>query len=322
MSYQDDDQVSRILYARMRERAESLTEAAAALGVTAVQAARARERLARLHLLNPEADTPLDAAAALRLGLQESHRLLDRLVEQQVKAAALAQGYLNMHVRLDDDAHVEFFSRTEAQTRLATQITELSELAAHEVLGMHPVADWTRESLEEGLARSERSIARGVRVRGLHAQGAFSHPLLREFVERWTRSGIVVRAAPVIPTRMLIYDRHTAIVQADPDDLEAGALLIRGGGVVRSLAALYDYCWMTASEPKDVPRSSDASVLDEQQRAVLRLLATGAKDSAIARTLGVSTRTVTRVVGELSTLLGATSRFQAGVRAARLGWLD
>jgi DNA-binding NarL/FixJ family response regulator len=52
------------------------------------------------------------------------------------------------------------------------------------------------------------------------------------------------------------------------------------------------------------------------------MLAAGAKDSAIARSMGVSTRTITRLVGELTTILGASSRFQAGVRAARLGWLD
>ncbi len=131
-----------------------------------------------------------------------------------------------------------------------------------------------------------------------------------------------VRVAPVIPTRMLIYDRQVAVMQADPEDLERGAVLIRGRDVVRSLAALYDFCWTNASELIDVPRSADDAALTEQQRAVLRQLAAGAKDDAIARSLGVSTRTVTRLVGELTTMLGAGSRFQAGVRAARLGWLD
>ncbi|MGP3965313.1 response regulator transcription factor [Nonomuraea sp. 3N208] len=79
---------------------------------------------------------------------------------------------------------------------------------------------------------------------------------------------------------------------------------------------------MTASEPEEVPGSPDGSTLTEQQRAVLRLLATGAKDAAIARSMGVSTRTITRLVSELTAALGASSRFQAGVRAARLGWLD
>ncbi|MFI6177815.1 LuxR C-terminal-related transcriptional regulator [Nonomuraea sp. NPDC051191] len=320
--YEDDDQVSKAIYARMLERAESLTDAAAAMGVTTAQIARVQEHLTRLRLLDPDAEAPVDAAAMLRRSLEESHRLLDRLVEQHVAVAAVARSYLNLPGRAERDMDVDFFTRDEMATRLARRITELSEQAGHEILSMHPVADWTPASLAEGLERSERALARGVRVRALHAQSSFSQPVLRGFVDRWTRQGREVRAAPVVPTRMLVYDRHTAVVQADPAHLDAGALVIRGRGVVRSLAALYDNCWMTASEPKDVPGSSDAGALTEQQRAILRLLAVGAKDSAIARTLGISTRTVTRVVGEVSALLGATSRFQAGVRATRLGWLD
>ncbi|MEV0197155.1 helix-turn-helix transcriptional regulator [Nonomuraea sp. NPDC050691] len=317
-----DDEVARTLYARMRERNESLPEAAAAMDLTAAEVARAREALDRLHLLHTETGTSVEAVAALGRTLQESHRLLDRLVEQQVKAAALAGGYLTLPGRPDENAHVEFFPRQDTRGRLSRRMSELSELARDEIVGMHPVAVWARESLEEALARNELVIAKGVRVRSLHAQRAFGDPLLREFARTWVRAGMEVRGAPVIPTRMLIYDRHTAIIQANPGDLEAGAVLIRGGAVVRSLAAIYDYCWMTASELSDVPHSSDFGALTDQQRAVLRMLAVGTKDSAIARSLGVSTRTVTRVVGELTAMLGATSRFQAGVRAARLGWLD
>lgn len=322
MPYEEDDDVARALYARMRERGESLTEAAAAMDLAAAEVARARDLLCRLDLLRTGTDTPVEAAVALGRSLQESHHLLDRLVEQHVRTAALAHGFLTLPSRTDEKAHVEFFPRPDRHKRLYQRMDELSELARDEIAGMHPVAFWTRESLEEGLARHKLAIAKGVRVRSLHAQIAFSNPLLRDFVGKWVRHGIEVRGAPVVPTRMLIYDRHTAIVQADPDDFEAGAILIRGGAVVKSLAAIFDYCWMTASEPGDVPRSSNADLLTDQQRAVLRLLAAGAKDSAIARGMGVSTRTVTRVVGELTAMLGATSRFQAGVRAARLGWLD
>ena len=41
----------------------------------------------------------------------------------------------------------------------------------------------------------------------------------------------------------------------------------------------------------------------------------------VARTLGLSLRTVRRRVAALMTELGADSRFQAGVEAARRGWL-
>lgn len=317
-----DDSVARSLYARMRDRGESLPEAAEQLRLAAADIDRARSQLVRLQLLNPETQTAADVATALNRSLQSSHRLLDSLVEQHVKTASLAKHYLGMSGPADNHAHVEFFPWPDRREHLSERIDELAEQAEHEVLGMHPVAPWTRESLEAGLARSETTARNGVRLRALHAQIAMSNPLIREFMGEWRRCGIEVRVTPVIPTRMLIYDRHTAVVQADPESLQAGTVLIRGGGVVRSLAAIYDYCWTTASEPEDVPRSADGVSLTEQQLAVLRMLAAGAKDSAIARSMGVSTRTITRLVSELTAVLGASSRFQAGVRAARLGWLD
>jgi DNA-binding NarL/FixJ family response regulator len=57
-------------------------------------------------------------------------------------------------------------------------------------------------------------------------------------------------------------------------------------------------------------------------RGLLAMLAAGAKDETIARELGISSRTVTRRVGELLDELGARTRFQAGVLAERQGWLS
>jgi DNA-binding NarL/FixJ family response regulator len=53
--------------------------------------------------------------------------------------------------------------------------------------------------------------------------------------------------------------------------------------------------------------------------AVLRLLAAGAKDDAIARKLAVSDRTVRRLIAMLMRELAAESRFQLGLRAVRAG---
>lgn len=52
------------------------------------------------------------------------------------------------------------------------------------------------------------------------------------------------------------------------------------------------------------------------------MLAGGLTDEAMARKLGLSERTVRRLVSEPTERLGAASRFQAGVCAVRLGWLD
>ncbi|WP_067168539.1 helix-turn-helix transcriptional regulator [Microtetraspora niveoalba] len=320
-SHTEDEHAAQTLYARMHERGESLADAAEDLGLAAEEITRIRDKLVRLGLLDTETETTVDAAAALARRLQNNHRVLDRLVEQHVMVATLARDYLGFTRHANDDLRVEFYER-ERVAALYNRIDELADLARSEVMAMHPAANWTRETLDAGDARTKHRIGQGMRVRSLYAQVMLSNPLVRDRLRARRDGGMEVRVAPMIPTRMLIYDRQVAIVQADPEDLGGGAVLIRGSDVVRSLAALYEFCWMNASELVDVPRSADGASLTVQQRAVLRLLAAGAKDDAIARSLGVSTRTVTRLVGELTAMLGAGSRFQAGVRATRLGWLD
>ena len=53
--------------------------------------------------------------------------------------------------------------------------------------------------------------------------------------------------------------------------------------------------------------------------SLLDALASGAKDEAAARELGLSLRTYRRRVAELMAAVGASSRFQAGLRARELG---
>jgi DNA-binding CsgD family transcriptional regulator/lambda repressor-like predicted transcriptional regulator len=189
------------------------------------------------------------------------------------------------------------------------------------MVAMHPHAVWDERYFEDGLRRTNEQRARGVSVRTLYAQQTLRQSSLREYIHRKVEAGMLIRAAPITPIRMLVYDRELAIVDA-PRDEEIGAIVIRDRLLAEPLVDFFEYCWITASELDDVLRSTDGSRLTEQQTAVLRLLASGTKDEAIARNLGVSVRTVTRIVAELTGELGATSRFQAGVLAARLGWLD
>ncbi|WP_206442911.1 LuxR C-terminal-related transcriptional regulator, partial [Candidatus Protofrankia californiensis] len=59
----------------------------------------------------------------------------------------------------------------------------------------------------------------------------------------------------------------------------------------------------------------------DSERLLLRLLSLGAKDEAAARHLGVSVRTVRRMIADLMRRMDARSRFQAGILAAERGWL-
>jgi DNA-binding NarL/FixJ family response regulator len=60
-----------------------------------------------------------------------------------------------------------------------------------------------------------------------------------------------------------------------------------------------------------------ASDLTNRQVLIGRLMATGAKDAAIARQLGLSLRTVRAEISALIAGLGARSRFQAGCLLVR-----
>ena len=62
--------------------------------------------------------------------------------------------------------------------------------------------------------------------------------------------------------------------------------------------------------------------MDHTRAAILRLMADGEKDEAISRRLSVSVRTCRRHIADYMAQVGATSRFQAGVIAARNGHLD
>ena len=67
-----------------------------------------------------------------------------------------------------------------------------------------------------------------------------------------------------------------------------------------------------------VTSASPAPALTRRQYAIGNLLSDGLKDEVIARSLGLSLRTIRAEVSALCAALDATSRFQAGARFARL----
>jgi DNA-binding NarL/FixJ family response regulator len=61
--------------------------------------------------------------------------------------------------------------------------------------------------------------------------------------------------------------------------------------------------------------------LSAEDETILTYLAAGLKDEVIARRLGIAPRTAQRRVARLMDLLGAETRFQAGLHATKMGWL-
>ncbi|WP_399095000.1 response regulator transcription factor [Streptomyces sp. BBFR2] len=73
--------------------------------------------------------------------------------------------------------------------------------------------------------------------------------------------------------------------------------------------------------PSGTPPAATDDTLNGKELALLRLVAEGRTDASAAGRLHVSHRTVRRMMAALMERLGARSRFEAGVKAARRGWL-
>jgi DNA-binding NarL/FixJ family response regulator len=133
------------------------------------------------------------------------------------------------------------------------------------------------------------------------------------------RQGVRVRIYPgQLAHETIIIDRRVAILAGPAGAGPRSFSVVRAPDVVAAVRALYQATWESATDLTDALATTPPAV-DEEGLGILRLLGAGRKDESAARELGMSVRTYRRRVADLMVLLGADSRFQAGVRARTLG---
>ncbi|MFF8607846.1 LuxR C-terminal-related transcriptional regulator [Streptomyces sp. NPDC015346] len=317
------------VYLELRARPASdhaFDEVADGLDLSADERERCRGELATLGLIEPaESAAPavVDPDVALvRLLQYERDRLESRLAETsraQTALATLAGPFLRTSDAPRSEVEVEIVADAE---RVRRELAGLTDTVEHSLHVMH-TGSVRREDMAEELERDRRRIARGVRVRAMYSRRISSVPEMAQHLAERAALGVELRFSPVVPMNMVLADENFALLPTDPHDPDSAAILARGPGLVRSYRALFEYCWHAATAYGD--EESDAhggDGLSEQQRVALQMLASGIKDDQIAKNLGVSLRTVSRLISEVMQELDAASRFEAGVKAARLGLLD
>ncbi|PXY23944.1 helix-turn-helix transcriptional regulator [Prauserella flavalba] len=159
-------------------------------------------------------------------------------------------------------------------------------------------------------------LRRGVRYRMLFPDHARTVAEPARRLGRLAQAGAEVRTLPAVPVEALVVDRAVAILPGGPGDIAVLGL----PSVVEAVTELIERLWPSAVPviPGDPPEPGAPAARD---RELLALLADGCTDESAAAALGVSVRTVRRMVSSLMNRLGARSRFQAGVKAADRGWL-
>ncbi|WP_244871815.1 helix-turn-helix transcriptional regulator [Catellatospora sp. TT07R-123] len=210
--------------------------------------------------------------------------------------------------------------RLEGSSAVRGRLMELAPAVQKECLTFTARAELTAEAIDAGRPLNQLLLERGVSIRNVYQESVRNDPTMFAFAKWMASKGGRSRTVPSVPMRLIIIDRRVAIIPIDPADSTRGALEIRSPGVIAALCILFEQVWDFATPFGESPKSDDRG-LTPQEQALMRLLDAGHTDESAGRKIGLSARTVRRIVSELADRLGVESRFQAGAEAVRRGWL-
>ncbi|WP_030462661.1 helix-turn-helix domain-containing protein [Kitasatospora sp. NRRL B-11411] len=297
-------------------------------GLDPAGAAAALRRLADWRLIHPD---PADPARGHALPPQSAIAALAAPVEAEIQRSraelahrqALVSAFLPHHRQADRGA-VDGTGAIEVIADLPGVQAALERASAacrSEVLTIQPGgSSRVPAAMEAGLRRDRALLGRGVRIRTLYHHTARFHGPSQAYVEAATALGAEYRTAHELFGRLIAFDRELAFLPLS--DGSPGALVVRQEALLAYLCDIFEQAWTLARPFAAAAEDGLEQVSQELDRTIVRMLAAGLKDEAIARRLGMSLRTARRHIADIMDELGAESRFQAGVAVARAGLLD
>ena len=239
--------------------------------------------------------------------------------------AALSEEYRAQARRRNADHLVEVIV---GRAALRERLRDVQNAARDQILWFckaNPLAMAGTENTEESAA-----LARGVQYLAVYERALLEAPGELASISDSIRAGEEARTLPMLPVRLAIVDRATAICPLVPDDdrglVEPTAALIRRSELLDALLALFESHWERATpirvdEQIDPVTGELAGPGDGADRLLLSLLVAGLPDKAIGSQLKVSSRTVQRRLDRLMLLAGVDTRTALAYQAARRDWI-
>ncbi|MFB6522721.1 LuxR C-terminal-related transcriptional regulator [Streptomyces sp. NPDC056401] len=321
-----DAQVETVYRGMLMQPTGSLAELVERTGLSEAQVREGLDRLVDLGLLTPSRDT----AGALRVVSPEAglEQLLRRQEEELVRrrhaldlgkaaAARAVAEYADLRPNTETDGTERLVGLDAIQSRLESLAREMTR----ECLAIAPGGAQSQASLDASRALDEKALERGIDMRIVYQDSARNDLATLAYAQWTTEHGGEVRTSPLLPPRLLVFDRTTAVVPIDPANSRLGALCTTAPGIVASLVTLFEQTWDTAVPLGAARERPTEDGITQRERELLKLLAAGLTDEAAGKRLGVSLRTVRRQMSALMERLEAASRFEAGLKASQRGWL-
>jgi DNA-binding CsgD family transcriptional regulator/DNA-binding transcriptional ArsR family regulator len=320
--------VYRSLLGRGAMTHDQLVSAADADGASATSVRAALRVLVEHGLVREESDGRFVAvspmlAEAIVLGAEDLELGARRAqVEARRNALrALVPDWNERYTATTEEGAIEVISD---QSAIANVLMHYADQVQNELLSVAPGRLPTTRIDGRTRVANIYSLRRGIKTRALYQHTALRDRATRAYLNELAENGAKIRIASSVPGRSLVVDREVALLPiptAEPS--RHGLAVVREPNVVAWVIATFEQLWAEAAPLEEViHHQRDDSELDQTRAAILRLMAEGEKDEAISRRLAISVRTCRRHIADYMTQVGATSRFQAGVIAARAGHLD
>ncbi len=324
-----DAQGERIYDFVLREGGAGTRTVATRFGISEKDAASSLDALRALGLLTRLAgDSGIYAAVDPRFSLRAlADQHSDGIARIRAAVPALAEHFDRARITADHPNETQILTHPDA---VAGWYARLQHQASQEFMAFDrpPYVSASANPLETVV------LDRGVIWRAIYAAASFETEGSWEEAQLLAARGEQARVAPDLPVKLAIADRSVALVSLTLDPTRRDAIVTESPSLVRAFCDLFEFYWERAIPvPSDL---ADMSVVQDAQfsvapaasrgptreeRMLLTLIAAGLKDDVIARQLGISTRTLRRRSQDLMSELGAANRFQAGVQAAKRGWV-
>jgi DNA-binding CsgD family transcriptional regulator len=292
--------------------------------VTAIDTRRQAELLYRTLLGRPRWRVDV-LATALRLPGEDVDRMVALLREQGLVAdLANEQGTIRavprdvtaLAARLPDRSPLPGMrppAEHDGADKACALVERLVSMVHDQVVFLAP--DYLPGAAEFATHVAELALSRGVVLRSVWSPEVLAADAAVEHAQWLRRRWAAPRLVATVPCRAVLVDATSGVLFD-----EHGPQLITSEnmpGAMEKLCRAAARLWQLSAEI--TTEDADHTPAPCRQDVVLRLLAIGLTDDAVARRLGISVRTVRNDVASSMTALAARSRFQAGVRAAQLG---
>jgi DNA-binding NarL/FixJ family response regulator len=303
----------------------SVQEIARTLGSTPSDVARSIEKLADAALVRlGEGDARHGSAVNPEVGLAnalERHKEeLNFWIQEFLKDRSLADSLANRSDlrQADDDSKIDLIEGTGS---VRETLDRLLRRAQSQVLCL--VADERQglDTLPEDRTFRQVADKDQVRVRAIVLSDVHRHGPGTDWARRIAENGAEVRLSAYSRMQLLLVDRTVAVLPVTAVSGRPRAMLVTSPEIVAALDSLAEQVWDGSAPLAGRSRRAEQD-FSSREEELLRLLGRGMTDEAVARKMGISLRTVRRLMSDVMRRINATSRFEAGLRLAGLGLDD